>query len=108
MHTTKHEHYCFSVEKNSEALHVCRLSMIWMCTEAAVLQVCGNARVWGDGIIPIEAAHLHGRPEHTLYASCLCLVNAKNSLLLGCSQACMRVRSTSFWKHAVHERRYQL
>lgn len=25
------------------------------------VQVCGNARVWGDGIIPIEAAHLDGQ-----------------------------------------------
>ena len=26
----------------------------------SLLQVCGNARVWGDGIIPIKAAHLEG------------------------------------------------
>ena len=36
-----------------------------------MMQVCGNARVWGDGIIPIEAAHLDGKPEPTIHASCL-------------------------------------
>lgn len=33
---------------------------------AGYQQVCGNARVWGDGIIPIEAAHLHGADQVTL------------------------------------------
>lgn len=33
---------------------------------AGYQQVCGNARVWGDGIIPIEAAHLEGADQVTL------------------------------------------
>ena len=31
-----------------------------LLTRVGVMQVCGNPRVWGDGITPMESAHLEG------------------------------------------------
>ena len=48
---------------------------------AGYQQVCGDARVWGDGITPIVAAHLEGGQlsgccQHTQYSDTAC-VNLK-------------------------------
>lgn len=49
-----------SVSQGSGCVCIEVLTMCMLGFWSSLLQVCGNARVWGDGIIPIEAAHLEG------------------------------------------------